>query len=196
MTPHLREFVRLPKHTRWQIGPILDQGPHPWCVAYATKNWLRAAPTETSDGPDVATIYAEAQKRDMIPMPHDGTTVRAAFAWMQELGRVGEYVWARSAEDVLRWVLLKGSVVIGVDWFSGMSEPDASGLVHLTGRFEGGHSVLVFEADRDAAMLTLVNSWGNDWSKDGTAMMTVEQLDLLLRRDGEAAAAVEVAVPA
>lgn len=192
MTPHLRTAEPLPAHRRWKIGPILDQGQRPWCVAYATENWLRAAPTETADGPDVATIYAEAQQRDGIPGEHDGTTVRAAFAYMQALGRVGEYVWATDAEDVLRWVLTKGPVVMGTDWFGGMSEPDASGLVHLTGRVEGGHSYLIFGADRDAGLLTLVNSWGTRWGKHGTALMSVEQLHLLLRLNGEAAAAVEV----
>lgn len=191
MTPHLRTAEPLPAHRRWEIGPILDQGDKPWCVAYATENWLRAAPTETSDGPDVATIYAEAQKRDGIPMPHDGTMVRAAFAYMQELGRVGEYVWATDETEILHWVLLKGPVVLGTDWFTGMAEPDDSGLIHLTGRLEGGHAYLIFEADRDAGLLTFANSWGSSWGKHGTASMTIEQLHILLRLNGEAAAAVE-----
>src|SRR4051812_20257968 len=68
------------KSRYYAIGPVLDQGQTPQCVAFAWKQWLDSSPVRDplASPPDPASIYRWAQAVDeWSSTPHDGTSVRA-----------------------------------------------------------------------------------------------------------------------
>lgn len=71
------------------VGPVLDQGNLPQCVAYmaaggkALDEFLQLGHWPKYD---TAEAYRNAQAIDGIPTPHDGTTVRAMLQVMQQRG--------------------------------------------------------------------------------------------------------------
>jgi hypothetical protein len=187
---------RVPKKTRlYRVGPILDQGFTSSCVGHAWRQWLSSALMMTKTGPDALTIYREAQAIDEWPGEEpevQGTSVRAGVKALQKRGHIGGYVWSWDA-DVLRDYMLAGlgCVVIGVNWYTDMFEPDRKGYLHIGGQIEGGHAVMLsgYSVERDADRV--VTSWGEDeWDK-GRAWITHKDLRRLLNEDGEGAAATE-----
>jgi C1A family cysteine protease len=104
-------------------------------------------------------------------------------------------VWAWSADDVFNFILSgRGGVVIGVNWYQGMLVPDRAGCIKPTGRWIGGHAVYLPGATKIQARARVLNSWGLDWADKGRAWLAYEDLERLLREDGEACAAVETRV--
>lgn len=177
----------------YATGPILDQGPYPYCVGYAWRQWLSSALLKTKTGPAAQTIYAEAQKIDEWPGEnYAGTSVRAGAKVMQNLGHISSYLWAWDVPTIKGWILSgAGTVVVGTLWFEGMFTPDPKGFVNLTGPEAGGHAYLLagYSTERDA--FRIVNSWGRAWGESGRAWLSGPDLATLLGRDGEAATAVE-----
>jgi hypothetical protein len=179
----------------WRVGPILDQGAEPQCVGFAWRAWMAAAPLMTSSrsAPAPDWIYREAQKVDEWPGEgYAGTSVRAGAKVLEALGRILEYRWAFDAATVRDHILMRGPVVLGIDWYEGMTNPDPKGIVHTTGRPEGGHAILCAGFDHRRDLFKLVNSWGPAWGIRGRAWIGFDELDFLLRRrGGEACSAIE-----
>lgn len=177
----------------WRIGPILDQGPALSCVGQGWRNWMSAAPVEDrADGPPAAgDIYAAAQKLDGMALPHDGSTVRAGAKVMQAQGRIKSYHWSTNVQDTADYLLGQGPVVIGVNWTQAMFTPDNSNVIRYQGPPVGGHCVLLFAVDAVRALVRLYNSWGAAWADKGRAYLPFEDLDRLLKDQGEACAALE-----
>lgn len=198
MAAHLPDAAAaepLPTYRYWTPGPVLDQGATSQCVAYATTGWLNATPVRTFDASPPHVIYEQAQSLDGFPLPHDGTTVRAAMQVMAREGRISEYVWATALDDVVRWVLLKGPVVIGTAWYFDMFAPNRYGRVSLTGAYVGGHSTLITGVNSTHRMARVRNSWGSGWGQNGNFWLSFFDLNrLLFTEGGEAATALEKAV--
>ncbi len=176
----------LPTRFVWTpMGPVLNQGSKPECVAYAFAGMKLAQ--ELRESPpqhpvfDEDWFYAECKKIDGIP--GDGTTGRAAATVLYKLGyrTVGhkdEAAWKIGAyygvpleyEIVKRAVFEFGPVPISMqwfgNWFGGFLLPNYI-LPDPKGSPVGGHEVLVFGwDDRKLAgsnrqgFLIARNSWG------------------------------------
>lgn len=182
----------------WRTGPVLDQGSAPQCVGFAWRQWLSSAPLMTAGGPAASAIYSAAQLVDEWPgEAYDGTSVRAGAKVLQAEGRVGEYVWAGTVAEVKAWVLTRGPVVMGTDWYDGMFEPDVKGYVWPGGAVAGGHAYIVvgFRTDDPSVgkgSFRCLNSWGTGWGQSGRFWLYEDSLKMLLGQAGEACAAVEV----
>lgn len=186
----------------WRISAkALDQGDTGTCVAQAWANFLRAAPIQTAAGIDQLRwdIYDKAILLDEWP-DNDadterqlGTTVRGGAEAVRGMGRLKSYVWAFSLQPVIEWVLLRGPVVLGTNWYSSMMRPDAAGLVSIkpSASLLGGHAYLLRGMDTRHALALCSNSWGDDWGKSGEFRMSFRDLERLITEDGEACAAVE-----
>jgi hypothetical protein len=182
-----------PLKTRyWRTGPTLDQGQTPECVGYGWRDWLNASPIMDKSGnpPTADNIYQAAQQIDGIPLPHEGSTVRAGAQVMQSQGRLAEYRWAANLNDVLQWLSQSGTVVLGTVWQEAMFTPDQNGVVHLGGGVAGGHCYLAIGLSVEKRMVRCLNSWGN-WGQRGRFWLHWNDLEGLLADDGEACAAVE-----
>jgi hypothetical protein len=180
----------------WQIGPVLDQGATPQCVAYSCANWLSCAPVVTIvDTPAYEqALYDRARQVDEWPgEDYEGTSVRAGFKVLQEQGHLPNYVWAQSEQDIWDFVTTTGPVVMGTDWYDGMSDPDGSGFLNPLGGIVGGHAWLIYGADQ--TFYYMQNSWG-PWGigNSGTAKIRRPDVAFLLDAQGEAGAGSEVPI--
>lgn len=195
MAAHIPDAAPLPTYRYWSPGPVLDQGTTSQCVAYATVGWLNASPVRTFNGDPPQAIYDQAQAIDGFPLPHDGTTVRAAMKIMENEGRIAEYLWATTLDDLVRWVLLKGPVVIGTNWYDTMFWPNQYGRVRIGGAYVGGHATLITGLNNPLRMARVRNSWGIGWGQHGNFWIDFNDLNRLVFGEyGEAATALEQAV--
>ena len=138
-------------------------------------------------------IYWEAQKNDPweggsypnASPKYSGTSVLAGVKRVKELGYIEEYRWAFTLEDVLYGLGHNGPAILGIPWYYDMYFPDNKGFVKPTGRLVGGHAILARAVNVKKGIVTLRNSWGKDWGKDGDCYITFEDLEKLLKQRGE-----------
>lgn len=182
----------------WQTGVVLDQGDTPQCVAFAWSQFLQTAPIETAlpslDYP--AALYASAQQLDEFSgEDYDGTSVRGGVKALQAQGRIANYVWSHSADEVRRFILTHGIVVMGTDWYDAMFEPDSKHFIKPRGQIAGGHAWLLTGYSQKQRAFRMINSWGTSWGDRGHAWIRFDDLKFLLRRpDAEACAAIEQSI--
>lgn len=171
----------------WRHGPLLDQGQEGACVGFASEANLgstKRAKLITRD--DAQAIYRAAQKLDEFPDTEEGTSVLAGMKAMRTAGQIKSYAWSFGLTDVLHALSYHGPVQIGVNWYSGMFDPDSAGLLHVTGRVEGGHCTLLSGVDPASRTVIITNSWGASWGRNGQARLGWDDLDTLLGQQGEA----------
>lgn len=174
----------------WSHGEILDQGNVGACVGYAATGNLMSTkrPMHMADPGAVAlAIYHFAQTVDEFDGEnYEGTSVLAGMKALKHNGYISRYEWAFSLQDILWALSWRGPVQLGVNWYANMMEPDNDGYIHVSGRAVGGHSILVSGVDPDREYVTLTNSWGASWGDRGQCKLTFNDLDLLMKQNGEA----------
>ncbi len=97
-----------------------------------------------------------------------------------------EFRWCFGTVDVLSTLGRLGPVVLGINWYEGMWEPDVEGLIHVQGSVVGGHAILATAYSKKRDAVRLHNSWGRSWGRDGDVWISVADLDQLLHEEGEA----------
>jgi len=200
--------VALPSRKSWRIqATALDQGSTGTCVGHGWRNFLRCAPVKTEKtGPSAFDIYREAVKLDPWadnddeatlpdgdPGLDSGTSVRAGAQAVTKLGRLKSYVWAFELQPAVEWVLTTGPVVLGTNWYSSLSRPDAEGISRITptANVVGGHAFLWRGANTKRALALCSNSWGDEWGRSGEFFLPFRDLERLIHEDGEVCTAVE-----
>ncbi|MDH5666543.1 MAG: hypothetical protein OEY86_00850 [Nitrospira sp.] len=180
-----------PVRKTWRIWWKGDQGNTPMCVGYAWHALLRALPKLQRD-PSPEIIYALAQRNDEWDgEDYDGSSVRGGAKALQLAGKIASYGWAFTVEDAIQWVGLRGPVVLGTHWYSGMMTPDKHGILRVTGRRIGGHAYELIGYDDRKECGLIQNSWGLPWALNGRAWIRYDDLDRLIREDGEACSPTE-----
>lgn len=185
----------------WSIpGVVLDQGQEGACVGFGVTNELRAYPKRVGGTSNLTAreLYHEAQRIDPWPggsypgadPQYEGTAVLAGVKVAQRRGLYSEYRWAFGIDDLLRAVAWEGPVIIGVDWYEGMSNPHSNGFIEPLGNLMGGHCCLVraisLKHPVGEPVLRIRNSWGIDWGSAGDCYITATNLEKLLKEGGEA----------
>lgn len=199
--PLPKEIVPVEVRDRyWWGASVYDQGDTPQCVGYAGFGWLAGGPT-TNRPPFTATdLYHWAQVRDEWPGEgYDGTSTLGLMKALKDKGYISEYRWATDAETLVAWILTKGPVLVGTNWHYDMFMPDTDGFIEPLGEIVGGHEWRIVGADRDKVCpdgsqgaVRMVNSWGYSWGDHGRAWVSFDDLDSLIKNDGEAVTAVEI----
>jgi hypothetical protein len=193
-----------PSRRQWTPGPILDQGREGACVGFGWTAEALATPvrvdltratelTWQQHDPDrmARSIYRRAQLIDEWEGEnYEGTSVLAGAKAMREVRLLREFRWAFGVTDVIDAILTMGPVVLGTYWHEDMYEAPG-GVLTPGGAIVGGHAYLATGYTPngrfiDGPAITIQNSWGRSWGKDGIAEIKVSHLDALLRRDGEA----------
>ncbi len=175
-----------------------DQGSTPQCVAYAWTHWLEDGPiTQPGPGPIIQPqlLYDECQILDEWPgEDYEGTSVRAGAKALQTRSLIESYHWASASNpipDLVDCLLYCGPVVVGTEWFEDMFNPGADGFLDVSGPSVGGHAYKLDGVNTKRAFFRIKNSWGRDWGNHGFAFVSFEDLERLLKNDGEACLAKE-----
>jgi hypothetical protein len=181
--------AKQPRSYTWRVGVNLDQGSEGACVGFGWAHELAARPVVV---PEITNnlgfdLYREAQELDQWPgNDYDGTSVIAGAKAVQRRGHLTEYRWAFTEPELALAVGYKGPVVLGLNWYSGMFNPDRDGYIHPTGRLEGGHCILTYSINVRLGYYRLHNSWGPHWGALGTAKVGRQDMALLLAEEGDA----------
>lgn len=180
---------RVPQPRFWLCNQVLDQGQEGACVGFSWSHELIADPEPV---PDVTydyamMLYREAQKLDeWFGEDYEGTSVLAGAKATVAAGWLQEYRWAFGLDDVLETLSYLGPVILGINWYAGMMQPDPDGYIFPTGEVMGGHAILANAVDPVSHTVELHNSWGRDWGVNGTCLLDWSDLDRLLHEEGEA----------
>jgi len=198
----------LPTRKTWRIdAAALDQGTTGTCVGHAWRNFLRCAPLELKkSGPSAYDIYRKAvtlddwRSNDRHATMDDGdarmvggTTVRAGAKALKALGHLESYLWSFTLHTSLEWVLTRGPVVLGTDWWSSFERPDAEGIVRIkpNAKVTEGHAFLWRGVNLSRGLAVCTNSWGEDWGTSGDFLLPLADLERLIANDGEVCTAVQ-----
>lgn len=200
--------VVLPTRKTWAInGKNLDQGDFGTCVGNGWANFLRCAPIQTSANEatalkiyDAAILLDEWTDNDNDTDRQMGTSVRGGAQAVTNMGRLKSYLWAFELQPAVEWVLTMGPVVLGTNWYSTMTNPDAQGIAQIKprARLEGGHCYLWRGVDTKRALARCSNSWGDDWNPvlSGDFWLPFSDLERLIHEEGEAATAIQKSLKA
>lgn len=199
--------VTLPVNKVWNIAPrSLDQGPTSCCVGFAWSNFLRCAPMQTVKNQSPFDIYRKAVQLDEWPENNSeatlpdgsdkfvsGTSVRAGAEAVTAEGRLKSYLWAFTLSPVIEWVLTRGPVVLGVNWYSSFDKPNADGIARITPQASvvGGHAFLMRGANTKRSLALFENSWGDGWGRNGMFYLPFADLERLIYEKGEVCTAIE-----
>lgn len=193
----LQDGKKLRSYT-WRCNEWFDQGHEGACVGFALGHELAARPAEVKELTHKilkTDIYWEAQRNDpwdggaypgATPF-YEGTSVLAGVKRVKDMGYIEEYRWAFNIDDVLYGIGHNGPAVFGLPWYESMYYPDSKGFIKPEGRLMGGHCILgrAISVRKDKEKVTLRNSWGKNWGKNGDCYITFEDLEKLLNQRGE-----------
>lgn len=180
--------AKQPRSYTWSCTAHLDQGQEGACVGHAFAHDIAARPkVRPADSVLAFRLYRYAQQLDEWEGgSYSGTSVLAGAKAVQRLGYVREYRWAFSLDETLLAIGYTGPVVLGLNWYGGMWNPDDKGFIHVTGSLSGGHAILAHGVSLKSESVLLRNSWGQSWGVNGGCRISFTDLDRLLHEDGEA----------
>jgi len=193
---HLVE-TKKPRGYTWRCDAWLDQGTEGACVGFSMAHELAARPAVVlgmSNQFAREQVYWEAQRTDQwsggaypgARPRYEGTSVLAGVKVLQSLGFIREYRWAFGLQDLILAVGHGGPAVLGVNWYSGMYDPDHDGMLRPTGDLVGGHAILCHGVSVSGRFFKVHNSWGRSWGLNGEALVSWNDMERLLHEGGEA----------
>jgi hypothetical protein len=182
----------------WRRGPVLNQGNTSECTVFAAAGFLQCAPLLHAKGlgwarGDFTVHYQAAQRNDEWPgEDYDGTSERAVQKVLQDAGYISEYLWVADEDIAKEYLLTRGPLLLGTDWFTGMDEPSAKGAyIKAEGSVRGGHEVCVRwyygpKHYRFPDSYEIINSWGESWGEKGLARLKADDFRyLFLQLNGD-----------
>lgn len=167
----------------WRHGPILDQGNTNHCTVYAAIQQIQSAPRVhllNWQPSDFESAYRSALLVDEFPGEADeGTSERAVQKVLQQLGLIDSYLWVPDEDTAKEYLLTRGMLTQGSDWFTGMDSPDKHGYVEPTGSVRGGHEYVkrwYYPSTHRTYPDTYeyINSWGESFAHRGIFRMKAD----------------------
>lgn len=181
----------------WKRGPILNQRKSGGCMAFAAAGEMACGPVEVPGITDefaTKQLYWPAQQDDEFrggeypnaPKWMQGTSMLAILKRLRKIGACDGFQWSFNEEDTYRGIGYNGPCLIGTNCYSGMLQPDAKGFIRPTGKYLGGHGMLLPEICIEQEYVVVRMAWG-PWGVLGEAKMTFKDYNKLRREMGEAA---------
>lgn len=188
-----------PQYKIWTATtPYLDQGQEGACVGFGWAADAAAAPVRVKGVTDAFAhgVYQDAKKIDeWAGEDYDGTSVLAGAKVMRNRGYITSYRWCFSLKDILLALSYEGPVILGLNWYEGMFEPDAKNYIRPTGELLGGHCIMARGVSTHYKRVNLRNSWGKGWGRFGSCYLSFDDLERLLFERGEACVPVGRKLP-
>lgn len=194
------------------VIPRLDQGNVGSCTGNAAVDCLGTMPLAVREvtanlTEDLALqIYSAAETIDgdgPFPPNDNGSSGLSVAQAAQNMGLISGYQHAFGIDHTLQ-ALMGGAVIVGVNWYDSMMNPDPTGLITVPSDPNatpvGGHEICSNQYVLDTAApgggwLWLINSWGPGWGINGTARISAADLGTLLDQDGDTVQFVAPLVP-
>jgi Papain family cysteine protease len=187
----------LPTSKTWDDPrPTLNQGHTNHCVGNGCAQWGNTSPVnEVYTEDDAARIYYAAKVIDGDPGGEDGSYVRSGMKVLQDMKRVAVYVRPASMDDLVNWILGKGPVTVGTDWYESMFTLDGDDRARIDDTVicpetrtpvAGGHCYLIlgYDPDRGGREFEALNSWGATWGANGHFFLSRPDLQRLIFSEG------------
>lgn len=189
--------------------PILDQGDLGSCTGNAAVGHIgtgqfyapvvEAKVPFTGDEKQALALYGLATQLDgysgTYPPNDTGSDGLSVAKAAQKAGLISGYLHTFTWDDFMAAVQ-KQPVIVGTNWYEGMFDPDASGLISISGQIAGGHEYLIRGYDANRGVLLQDNSWGPSWGVAGSSYFPVAVMKRLLSEDGDATMFVPLSSPA
>jgi len=113
---------------------------------------------------------------------------------------ISKYGWCFGIDDTIDWIVRRGPVVLGINWYDQMYETSPDGLITVGGQIVGGHAIMANGYwpghPKFGDVLVLTNSWGKVFGINGRGYLPVESASRLLSEDGEVAAPTDIPIRA
>ena len=190
------------RFTLSSLGPVLDQGDKPMCVAYSSatlKMQQEFKEHKKYYSFDPEWLYSECKKIDGSPNI-DGTYLRTALQIVQNRGylakaeryklkqdtsfKIEKYVRLMSVQQIKEAIYHVGPVVFGITVDSGIYSPDRSGVIpDPNDDIIGGHAMCAVGYDDNKkcgasrGALYVKNSWGDNYGSRGYIWIPYSHFD-------------------
>lgn len=173
-----------------ELGPVLDQGQTPECVAYSgtsQKFWAEYKQHGQFYNFDPDWLYKQCKAIDGSPTS-DGTFIRIALQVMQQTGhlahpgdgltsdtyfKVDNYARLTSLQQIKEAIITMGPVWFGIQVDNGIFNPVNGIVAEPTGQSVGGHAMLIVGYDDtkqcagSVGAFRVKNSWGESYAEGG-----------------------------
>jgi len=188
------EGIKKPRSYTWACDTHLDQGNMGSCVGHYVAHELAARPMVVPvDSAWALGFYQLAQQLDQWPggeypgasPRYSGSSMLGGAKAMQKRGYITEYRWGFSIDDLILTVGYFGPVGLGINWKEAMFYPDEKGVIRNDGKVMGGHAILCRGVNVKTKLARLHNSWGTSWSQGGDCFISFDDLEGLLKEQGE-----------
>lgn len=193
------------------LGDPLNQGSTGTCTGHAGAHMIHAAPISHRGFLNPWNLYREAVLLDEYP-DNDRDAAETSDARLQagssgtgiakaltKRGTITDYLWASEMRDANLWVLTRGPVMVGSNWYSSMFDPTREGFVKISpaAQVVGGHEWLIRGIDIRRGVALAVNSWGPEWNahaegkwvrspiRPGHFLVDFRTLEQLFHEDGD-----------
>lgn len=208
----------VPDLRTWPFSGIpLDQGETGTCTTHAAAHFLHCGPLPHRGFLNPFDLYREtvlldeytdndAEATGPIEKMQGGSSGTGAAKALEKRGLISEYLWADTLADLTLWVLTRGPVMVGTNWYRGMFEPTPEGFVKIPqrDRIAGGHEWLIRAVDVRRGVAEAVNSWGilrfnaaptGKWGgsklRPGHFLIDMNTLERLFHEDGDVVSCIE-----
>jgi hypothetical protein len=177
------------------VGSSLNQQQTNRCTGFAGAGWGICNPVQDDfTDADGDRIYRLCKIEDGNPDGEEGSTMRSLAKALKKTGMIKTYAFAYTIDEVVWWILNRGPVLLGTDWTASMFSPDGNNVIHPTGEVIGGHAYFTRKKSTDD-FCTIRSSWGDGWGINGEALISMDDLSILLHHGGEAIVCMEEEIP-
>lgn len=188
-----RTAIRRFSVTHRHLGSVLDQGNLGSCTGNSLAQVLNTmgahrVPSRLYKEADAVHFYSRGTNEDEFvgdyPPSDEGSSGNGVCLAAWKDGVLDRYEHCFGLDHTLNTLVLR-PVMIGVNWYTGMFFTDTNGFLWPSGQVEGGHEPALIGVNFKLRYVTLLNSWGKHWGRQGRAYMTFDTLDRLLHEDGD-----------
>ncbi len=178
----------------------LNQRTEGACVGFGWSAQLAVGPIHNPTD----NVYAQDYYRSAVHVDRAagrywavGASVLAGAQVARRRKVITGYRWAFGIDDVIDTLVVKGPVLLGLNWYDSMYRTRPDGRVRVDGSIVGGHCILAtgyihLHPRWGGSWIEWVNSWGPTYGVDGKGYIRATDLGDLLQQSGEACIADEV----